>query len=300
MGGTRTGFSPITRGCEAVWEALSLPFFQRVLIAGLLASVACGVIGSYVVSKRIASLTGGLSHAAFGGVGLGYWAGLPPLLGAAGFGLLASMIVGLAHRRVRSGLDILIAMVWSVGMALGIIFIALTPGYVPDLMSYLFGSLLFVSWADVGLVACVDAIIVGAVLLFHPLFETICFDEEYAEASGMPAGPTLLALLALSALAIVTLLRVVGVILAIALLTMPAAAARRWVGTLPAMMVLSTALCAVSISGGLFLSYGLSDAWEISIPPGPLIILIATLVYVASMAVPHGTPTESARNGLGA
>ncbi|MAJ61947.1 MAG: hypothetical protein CBC48_19705 [bacterium TMED88] len=297
--GTHTEYLPITRVHKPVWEALSLPFFQRVLIAGLLASVACGVIGSYVVSKRIASLTGGLSHAAFGGVGLGYWAGLPPLLGAAGFGLLASLIVGLAHRRVRSGLDILIAMVWSVGMGLGIIFIALTPGYVPDLLSYLFGSLLFVPWADVGLIALVDVIILATVLLFHPLFETICFDEEYAEASGIPAGPTLLALLALSALAIVTLLRVVGVILAIALLTMPAAAARRWIGTLPAMMILSTGLCAVSISGGLFLSYGLSDAWDISIPPGPLIILIATSIYVASMAIPHPQPAEAIRNPVG-
>ncbi|MDG2049045.1 MAG: metal ABC transporter permease [Myxococcota bacterium] len=281
-----------------MWEALSLPFFQRVLIAGLLASVACGVIGSYVVSKRIASLTGGLSHAAFGGVGLGYWAGLSPLIGAAGFGLVASMIIGMAHRKVRSGLDILIAMVWSVGMALGIIFIALTPGYVPDLMSYLFGSLLFVSWADVGLVAIVDVIILSAVFLFHPLFETICFDEEYAEASGMPAGPTLLTLLGLASLAIVTLLRVVGVILAIALLTMPAATARRWVGTLPAMMVLSVGLCAASIAGGLFLSYGISGAWGLSIPPGPLIILIATITYVSSIALPHRRHAETNGNTL--
>ena len=267
-------------------EALSLPFFQRVLIAGLLASIACGVIGSYVVSKRIASLTGGLSHAAFGGVGLGYLTGLPPLLGAAGFGLLASLIVGTAHRRVRSGLDILIAMVWSVGMALGIIFIALTPGYVPDLMTYLFGSLLFVPWPYVGLVALVDLLILGTVFIFHSFFEAVCFDEEYAEASGMPAGFTLLALLALAALAIVTLLRVVGVILAIALLTMPAAAARRWIRTLPAMMWLSTLLCAISTSTGLFFSYGLSSAFDISIPPGPLIILIATAIYVVSMAIP--------------
>lgn len=265
-------------------EALSLPFFQRVLIAGLLASVACGVIGSYVVAKRIASLTGGLSHAAFGGVGLGYLTGIPPMLGAAGFGLAASMVVGLAYRRVRSGLDTLIAMVWSVGMALGIVFVALAPGYVPDLMSYLFGSLLFVPWQYVAVVAVLDVCIVGAVLLFHPYFEAVCFDEEYAEAAGVPAERVFLGLLALAAIAIVTLIRIVGVILAIALLTIPAATARRWVDTLGAMMWLATALCAASTVGGIFLSYALAEVFDVSVPPGPLVILLATLVYVLSGA----------------
>lgn len=266
-------------------EALSLPFFQRVLIAGLLASVACGVIGSYVVAKRIASLTGGLSHAAFGGVGLGYLAGFPPMLGAAGFGLAASLVVGLAHRRVRTGLDTLIAMVWSVGMALGILFVALAPGYAPDLMSYLFGSLLFVPWEYVALVAVLDLGIVVAVLLFHPLFEAVCFDEEYAEAAGVPAERVFLGLLALAALAIVTLIRVVGVILAIALLTIPAATARYFVGTLGAMMWLASALCAAATVGGIFLSYGLSAAFDVSVPPGPLVILLATALYAVSGVV---------------
>ena len=266
-------------------EALSLPFFQRVLIAGLLASVACGLIGSYVVAKRIASLTGGLSHAAFGGVGLGYLTGLPPMLGAAGFGLAAGLVVGLAHRRVRSGLDTLIAMVWSVGMALGIVFVALAPGYAPDLMSYLFGSLLFVPWEYVAVIAALDVGIVAAVLLLHPLFEAVCFDEEYAEAAGVPAEAVFLGLLALAALAIVTLIRVVGVILAIALLTVPAATARRFVGTLGAMMWLATGLCALSTVGGIFLSYGLSDAFDVSVPPGPLVILLATAIYAVSAVV---------------
>lgn len=269
-------------------EALTEPFFQRVLLAGLLASVAAGLIGTYVVARRIASLAGGLSHAAFGGVGLGYWAGFPPIAGAAGFALAASLVVGLAERRFRSGIDTLVSMVWSVGMALGIVFVALAPGYTPDLTSYLFGSLLFVPWEYVAIAAAVDAVIVLAVLRHHRIFEAVCFDEEFAEVAGVPAERAFLGLLALAALAIVTLIRVVGVILAIALLTIPPAAARPWVASLPAMMAVSTALCAASTLGGLFLSWGLADHFDVSIPPGPLIILLAAALYAASQVAAAG------------
>ena len=173
-------------------------------------------------------------------------------------------------------------MVWSVGMALGIVFVALAPGYAPDLMSYLFGSLLFVPWDYVWLVAVLDLGILAAVWRFHPVFEAVCFDEEFAEAAGVPAEAVFLGLLALTALAIVTLIRIVGVILAIALLTIPAATARRFVGSLAAMMGLSVALCAASIAGGLFLSYGLSESFDISVPPGPMVILLAATVYAVT------------------
>ncbi len=265
-------------------EALTLPFFQRVLIAGLLASVACGVIGSYVVAKRIASISGGLSHAAFGGVGLGYAAGFPPILGAAGFGLLAALVVGIAQRRFASGLDTLISMVWAVGMALGIVLVSLTPGYAPDLMSYLFGSLLFVPWEYVAVVGALDLVVLAAVALFHRYFEAVCFDEEYAEVAGVPAEGVFLALLGLAALAIVTLIRVVGVILAIALLTVPPAAARPWVKSLPGMMAVAIGICAASTVGGLFLAYGLGSTFEVSLPPGPVTILLAATIYLLSVA----------------
>jgi zinc transport system permease protein len=263
-------------------DALAQPFFLRVLLAGLLASVACGIIGTYVVAKRIASISGGLSHAAFGGVGLGYLLGFPPMLGAAAFGLLAGLVVGIAQRRLRSGLDTLIATVWSVGMALGILFVALAPGYAPDLMSYLFGSLLFVPWSYVAVVGALDLLILVVVVLFHRYFQAVCFDEEFAEASGVPVGPVFLFLLGLTALAIVTLIRVVGVILAIALLTIPAATARQWVDSLRAMMVVAVALCAASTVGGLLLAYGLAGALGISAPPGPLVILLAATLYAIS------------------
>ncbi len=266
-------------------EALALPFFQRVLIAGLLASLACGVIGTYVVAKRMSSLCGGLAHAAFGGVGLGYLAGFPPMLGAAGFGVLASAVVGLAYRRMGSTLDTAVSLVWSVGMALGIVFIALAPGYTPDLTTYLFGSLLFVPWSFVALVAALDVLILGVVALLYHELQAVSFDEEFAEVAGLPVEGLFLTLLALCALAIVTLIRVVGIILAIALLTVPAVIARQWANSLGRIMVLAVAIAAASVTVGLFLSYGLSLRFDLTLPPGPLIILIvATLYAISSVA----------------
>jgi zinc transport system permease protein len=266
-------------------DALALPFFQRVLIAGILASVACGVIGTYVVAKRITTLSGGLSHAAFGGVGLGYLTGFDPMLGATAFGLLAGLGVGLGYRRLRSGLDTLISMVWSVGMALGIVFVALAPGYAPDLMSYLFGSLLFVPWHYVYLVAALDVVIVVATAVLFDEFQAVSFDEEFAEIAGVRVEPVFLGLIGLTSLAIVTLIRVVGVILAIALLTIPAAVARQWAHSLRRMMLIATLVCATSTTTGLFVSYWMSDSFGVSVPPGPLTILLAAAVYGVSSAL---------------
>lgn len=266
-------------------EALTLPFFQRVLLAGLLASLACGVIGTYVVAKRITSLAGGLSHAAFGGVGLGFLIGIPPMAGATIFGVLAGIIVGLVYRRLRSSLDSVISMVWSVGMALGIVFVALAPGYAPDLTSYLFGSLLFAPWDYVILVAALDALLLLVVFLLYKEFQAVTFDEEFAEVAGVRVEAVFLTLLGLTSLAIVTLIKVVGVILAIALLTIPAATARQWAEGLGRMMLLSTLLAGSCTTAGLLLSYQLSASYELSVPPGPLVVLLAASLFGLSSAV---------------
>jgi len=266
-------------------EALASPFFQRVLLAALLASVACGVIGSYVVARRISSLCGGLAHAAFGGVGLGYLVGFSPLLGAAGAGLLASTVIGTAYRRLGSSLDTVIALVWSVGMALGVLFITLTPGYTPDLASYLFGSLVLVPWDYVALVGLLDLLVLAVAWLLHTELQAVAFDEEFAEVSGLPVEPLFLLLLGLSALSIVTLIRVVGIILAIALLTVPAVIARQWLHRLGPMMGLATAVCAASLALGLFGSWQISATGGPSLPPGPLSILCLTAAYGVSTGV---------------
>lgn len=268
-----------------ILEALSLPFFQRILVAGLLASIACGVVGTYVVAKRISSISGGLAHAAFGGVGIGYLLGFDPMIGATVFGLLAGVIVGLAYRHMRSALDTLISMVWAVGMALGILFVAMTPGYAPDLTSYLFGSLLFVPWDYVWLVAALDAVVIVAVVLLFKEFQAVSFDEEFAEVSGVPVEPVFLLLMGLMSLAVVTLIRVVGVILAIALLTIPAAIGRQWADSLRKMMTIAVLISATCTSAGLFGSYWLSQSFGLSAPPGPLTVLLAASLYGLSGAV---------------
>jgi zinc transport system permease protein len=263
-------------------DALALPFFQRALLAGLLASIACGIVGTFVVVKRMASISGGLSHAAFGGVGLGYLLGFDPMLGAAGFALASGAGMGVAYRRYRSSLDTLIAIAWSVGMALGILFVSLTPGYAPDLMSYLFGSILFVPMTFVWIAAGLDLLIVVAVFALFKEFRAVAFDEDFAQVMGVPVGPVLHLLLALISLAIVALIRVVGVILVIALLTIPAAMARQWASGLQRMMVLAVAIGAFCTTSGLFLAYALSERFDLQIPTGPLIILIAVALYAAS------------------
>ena len=260
-------------------EALEYPFFQRALIAGLLASVACGVMGTWVVVRRIASISGGLSHAAFGGVGLGYLLGFDPMIGATGFALGAGAGVGAAYRRLGSGLDTLIAMVWSLGMALGILFVSLKPGYAPDLMTYLFGSILFVPENYIWIVAGLDVLIVTLVTLFFKELRAVAFDEEFARVMRIPVEAIFQLLLALVALAVVTLIRVVGVILVIALLTVPAAVARQWLSGLKGMMVLASALAGMLTTSGLFLTWWLSDSFELDVPTGPVIIVLAIALY---------------------
>jgi len=268
-----------------VIEALQYPFFQRALLVGLLASVACGIVGSFVVVKRITSLSGGLSHAAFGGVGLGYLLGFPPLLGAAGFSLLCALGIGLTYQRMRSALDTLVSIVWSAGMALGILFVALRSGYPPDLMSYLFGSILFVSADSVLMVGVLDIAILLSVFLCFAELQAICFDEEFARSLGLPVERLFLLLMTLVALAVVTLIKVVGIILVIALLTVPAATARLWVERLSVMMLLATLLGAVCTTGGLLLSYSLSDQLDVNVPPGPVIILLSVVLFAVSLAL---------------
>ena len=265
-------------------DALDFPFFQRALVAGLLASVAGGVIGTFVMVRRMVSVAGGLSHAAFGGVGLGYFLGFSPMSGALGFGLLSGLGVGLAYRRLGSALDTLIAMVWAVGMALGMLFIALTPGYAPELTSYLFGSLVLVSRDYIFLIAGVDLVVLVTVAVLFDHLRATAFDEEFAEVAGEPVEGLFLILMGLTALTVVSLIRVVGVILVIALLSLPAAIAQQWSQDLKRMMVLAVLVSAFCTTCGLFLSFWLSAAWGLDAPAGPLIVLLAASLYGLSNA----------------
>ena len=264
--------------------ALEYEFFQRALAAGILASIASGIVGTFVVARRIASISGGLAHAAFGGIGLGYLLGFPPMAGALAFGLLSAMGIGVVELRLRQGLDTLIAMVWAVGMALGIIFASLAPGATPDLLSYLFGNILFVPPAYLWFTAVLDVFLVVVVIRLYRPLQAAAFVEEFSWVSGVPVAALVLLLLGLTAVTVVVLIRVVGVILVIALLTIPPAIARHWTGGLNRMMLLSMAIGAVCITAGLFVSYGLSASLGLDIPTGPFIILLVASLYVLSAA----------------
>ena len=260
-------------------EALQYEFMRNALAAGLLAAVACGIVGVYVVVKRIVFISGGIAHTSFGGIGLGYFLGINPIVGALVFALGAGMIIGLVTRRTRVPEDTTIGVLWAMGMALGVVFIGLSPGYAPDLMSYLFGNILTVPFEDLVLMLVLDVVILGIVIALYKEYLVVSFDEEYAVSVGMPVEKLWLLLLVMIALTVVVLIRVVGMILVIALLTFPAAMARQLSHNMKTMMVLSVALGALFTVGGLALSYALR------LPSGATIILLGGCALAASLAV---------------
>lgn len=260
-------------------EALQYEFIRNALFAALLASVACGVIGAYVVTKRITFISGAIAHAAFGGVGLGYFLGINPVLAVIPFSVLSAIGIGIVGRKARLPEDSTIGIFWAVGMALGVLLISLTPGYAPDLFNYIFGNILMVPASDLALMLALDVLIAATVALFYKEFLAISFDEEYAKVSGVKVTFFYLLLLCLVALTVVILIRVVGVVLVIALLAMPAAITRLFgCVSLRRMMAISAALGAALTVSGLWISYWLN------LPSGATIILVSAAAFAAALA----------------
>jgi len=260
-------------------EALQYEFMRNALMAGLLAAVACGIVGVYVVVKKIVFISGGIAHASFGGIGLGYLLGINPIIGALFFSLASGLAIGAITRRTRLAADTAIGILWALGMALGVMFIALTPGYAPDLMSYLFGSILTVRFSDILLMLVLVAVIIGIAVALYKEYLILSFDEEYGTAVGMPVGKLYFLLLAMIALTVVVLIQIVGMILVIALLTFPAAMARQFTHNMKTMMLLAVFLGFVFIVGGLWLSYVLK------LPSGATIVLLSGTILVVSLGL---------------
>jgi len=256
-------------------------FLRNALLTGLLASLACGVVGSYVVARRISYIAGAIAHCTLGGMGaaryLGTvygWEALHPLYGAVVAALLAAFIIGLVSLYGRQREDTVIGAVWALGMAVGVLFIYRTPGYNEDLMGYLFGNILMVTRGDLWLIVALDVLVVLVGVLCYKQLFAVCFDEEFARLRGVNAKAYYLVLLCLTALTVVLLVTVVGIVLVIALLTLPAAVAGQFSKTLAQMMVLASVLSAVFTSAGLALSYGPD------LPAGATIILLAGSTYL--------------------
>jgi zinc transport system permease protein len=264
---------------------LDFPFVRFALLAGVLVSVACGIIGTYVVVRRITYIAGGIAHCVLGGMGLAsylqqvhHWPYAHPFLGALLAALAAAFIIGFVSLRARQREDTIISALWAVGMAVGVIFISQTPGYNQDLMSYLFGNILMVSSTDLWLILGLNGVIGAVALFFHNQLRAVCFDEEHARIRGVPVQFLFILLLCLTALTVVLLVTVVGIVMVIALLTIPVAIAGQFTRSLGHMMILSILLNMAFTSGGLAISYG--PNW----PPGAVIILLAGGVYMLVLA----------------
>lgn len=261
-------------------EALSRhAFLQNAIAAGLLAGVACGVIGTYVVVKRIVFISGGIAHTVLGGMGIAYFLGAAPMYGAVIAAIVAALIIGLVSLKANQREDTLIGALWAFGMAIGVLFISRTPGYNVDLMSYLFGNILLVPRRDVVGILVLDAAILTIVLLLSKRLLAVCYDEEFARLQGVRVSGLYLLLLCLIALTVVILVQVVGIVLVIALLTLPAAIAGHYARSLTQMMILAAALGSLLTIGGLAVSY------QPDLPPGATIIVLASVAYLLSLFV---------------
>jgi len=262
-----------------MFEALQFDFMQNALLAGLLTSVICGVIGTLVVVNRIVFLSGGIAHAAYGGIGLAYFCGWPYLLGMLGFALGSAVIMALVTLKMKHRADTIIGVVWAVGMATGIILLDLTPGYNVDLMSYLFGSILTVPTSDLWIMLWVGVLICGVVTYYYNDFLAMSYDEEFAQIRGVPVRFLYLLLIGMIALAIVVIIQIVGLILVIALITIPPFIAEKYVRSLFKMMIISSLLGMIFTVSGLWLAYAYN------LTSGASIILVAGTGFFVSLGL---------------
>jgi zinc transport system permease protein len=260
------------------------PFLQMALLAAFAASITSGLIGCYVVIKRIIFISGSIAHSVLGGMGLFLWLQrtyhlpwLSPLHGALIAAIVSALLIGWIHLRFREREDTVIAALWSTGMSIGVVFIALTPGYNVELMHFLFGNILWTNHSDLVTLFILDALVIGLIALFYPYFLAICFDEQQARLRGLSTEFFYLFLLCLIAISVVILIEVVGAILVIALLAIPAAIASTFTHHLPRMMVLSVFL------GWLFSFLGISVSYQLDWPPGATIALFAAAFYLLSL-----------------
>jgi zinc transport system permease protein len=260
-------------------EALQYDFMRNALAAGLLASVICGIMGTLVVVNRIVFLSGGIAHAAYGGIGLSLFLGWPYMIGTIGFSITAAIVMAAVSLKARHRADTIIGVIWALGMATGIILLDLTPGYNVDLMSYLFGSILAVPGSDLWVMMIVSILVTIFVVYFYKDLLAISYDEEFARIRGVPTRRLYFTLIGLLAITIVMVIQIVGLILVIALLTIPPFIVEKYAKSLLQMMVGSSLLGAVFTVSGLWLSYAFN------LTSGACIILVSGIVFFLNFVI---------------
>ncbi|MBQ6847606.1 MAG: metal ABC transporter permease [Clostridia bacterium] len=257
-------------------------FLQNALAIGLLSALICGIMGVIITEKKLLMLSGGIAHTAYGGVGLGYLIGIQPIIGALIFSTASAVVIGKINRTKRVQSDVVIALLWSAGMALGITFTGLMPGYPPDMNSYLFGNILSVSHSDILVLAVLSFITLSVYIIFQNDWKAYLFDTAFAEISGINTAVLEYTLLILVALCVVALIKAVGIILCLALLSAPAASAALFSKTLKGRIILSVILTLIFNLTGLTLSY------YFGIASGATIVLVAILTYFILLFVTKG------------
>ena len=259
-------------------DLLQYTFIQHALIGSLLASIACGLVGTYIVTRRLVFISGGLTHASFGGIGLGLYTGIPPILAAAAFAVLSAFGVEWLSKRKEMREDSAIAVFWALGMAVGVMFTFLSPGFAPDLSAYLFGNILTITQGDLLLLGCVAGVLVAFFTLFRHPIVYVAFDREFARSQGLRVQLLEYVLMMFIALTIVACLRMGGIVLVISLLTIPQMTANLFSQRFAGIIWLSIGIGYLSCLGGLYLSF------RENIPSGASIIFFSIVIYAACKA----------------
>lgn len=263
----------------------AMPFVRNALVAGILSSILFGVLGSVVTVKRIAGLAGAISHAVLGGIGLALYLsankivpGLPPIAGALVFALISAALIGLVSLKAKQREDTVINALWAIGMSIGIVFIAKTPGYA-DPMSYLFGNILLVSTRDLVMLAVLDIAAIVLAWRYYPQIEASAFDEEFARTRGVSTDAVFLVILGVTAIAVVLLQTYVGIVMVIAMLTLPAGTSGYFARNLAGMMAIGT------IFSVAFSVAGLAISWGLDLPSGAIVVLVAGATFLIVSAL---------------
>jgi zinc transport system permease protein len=258
---------------SGILELFNYTFFQHALLGSLFASIACGIIGTYIVTRRLVFISGGITHASFGGIGIGLYTGISPILGAAIFSVLSAFGVEWLSKRKDMREDSAIAVFWTFGMAIGIIFSFLAPGFTPDLSAFLFGNILTITLTDIWMLAILSLFLIGFFTCFLTTIIYIAFDREYARSQRIPVRLFEYILMMFIALTIVSCLRMIGIVLVISLLTLPQMTSNLFTHSFKKIIFMSIGIGFMSCIGGLLLSY------QLQVPSGASIIFFSILVY---------------------
>ncbi len=258
-----------------------MPFVRNAFFAGILSSVLFGVLGTIVTVKRIAGLAGAISHAVLGGIGMALYLSatgtipnLSPIVGAIIFAILAALVIGVVSMRAQQRQDTVINAIWAIGMSIGVLFMAKTPGYT-DPTSYLFGNILLISQSDLILLAILDVFVIIMVWRFYPQLEATSFDDEFSQVKGISTNVVFLVLLSITAIAIVLLQTFVGIVMVIAMLTLPAGTANFSAKNMLSMMFIA------SFYSSIFSFGGLATGWAFDLPVGAMVVVFAGAVFLS-------------------